>query len=241
MKKPVACPEKPAAAASNTEEIPDDFVPLATQCVACGGNLTNTGDAVMAVCYDLIGTETVAAHHQQCTATSCRLTHCHNYYVEDGQKVNYVNADQIQSGVLFVNNKRCFTVRFLKYHLNLASRGNLCTKAVAFAYEDMFQGDEGVAYGQDVSVNFNKQCNDAFFYYLVVQEIGTLKPDFKIVVGEELSEDIVEAYSDHLHKNVFPPSSKAAVKEVVGDGHAKITFRCDGATGRGAGRPRKLK
>jgi len=76
---------------------------------------------------------------------------------------------------------------------------------------------------------------------LVVQEIGTLKPDFKIVVGEELSEDIVEAYSDHLHKNVFPPSSKAAVKEVVGDGHAKITFRCDGATGRGAGRPRKLK
>jgi len=47
----------------------------------------------------------------------------------------------------------------------------------------------------------------------------------KIVVEDEISLELDRAYDDYLHKVVYPPSRKAKVTALIGDGHCKVMGR----------------
>ncbi len=48
------------------------------------------------------------------------------------------------------------------------------------------------------------------------------------------------AYSKYARENLYPPADATAIKDMVGDGHAKVVMKCVGKPER-AGRPRTRK
>eukprot|EP00973_Karenia_brevis_P062495 8689328-Karenia_brevis.AAC.1 len=70
----------------------------------------------MAWCHDLIGVGHVTVQNMQCTSRQCRTVHGYNYFIEDHKKYNYAKVGDLKDGLSFINDKRCFTVRYLEYH-----------------------------------------------------------------------------------------------------------------------------
>jgi hypothetical protein len=86
---------------------------------------------------------------------------------------------------------------------------------------------------------------------MVMQEFGkmrTVDPAYKdmlhtIAIGEELSEESLQAYDDWLHTYCYPPQDCCAVDALVCDGHEKVLTRlCEGEMpGKRSGNPPKDK
>jgi hypothetical protein len=148
--KPKAVRKKPAAAmvqkkketnsASEqkvkavTDNKPVTFVyttPLTT-CTSCNtGSLTNhcLMDVLM---YDVTGRQDVRVQTKQCSKISCRMNYAPNFKNIGNDKVNTCSARSLaDNDVLFISVKRGFTVRLIRYHVNLMFRGFLSSKAVA--------------------------------------------------------------------------------------------------------------
>eukprot|EP00969_Alexandrium_andersonii_P097750 4315647-Alexandrium_andersonii.AAC.1 len=51
----------------------------------------------------------------------------------------------------------------------------------------------------------------------------------QIIIGQELTEEFVNAYDRYAHQHIFPPANKEELRAVVGDGHKKIFTACSTA------------
>ena len=95
-------------------------------------------------------------------------------------------------------------------------------------------------YGKDVAADAHKTHMDALMYFHTLREFEPLGFHTEIVLGDEVSQKALSAYSGYLHEFVFPGSNPSRVKEVVGDGHSKVMTKCTGHVAHG-GQPRKRK
>jgi hypothetical protein len=164
------------------------------------------------------------------------MRHAYNFSVLDGgRKKNTCAVGDLVDDVLFVSVSHCFTLRYLRYHEALFFRGYVTSHSVAWAYKDVFGRS-------DVACDFNKQHADGLFYFMAMQELESVGKHQAIEVGNEVSDVALSKYDRHLHNNVFPPLDRNAVKEIVVDGHEKVSVKCSGQGPRKwAGRHRTNK
>ena len=145
----------------------DNFRPLTKRC-GCGGRFRQES-IIEAKCHDLTGVKKVLVTHRRCVRFACRSWYGHNYFLLGGEKRNYVSISELTAGVLFINNKMRFTVRYIKYHLELFYHAQLAAKAVKRASE-MCYGTASGEYGRDVLVDYHKAHASALLLYLAMQE-----------------------------------------------------------------------
>ncbi len=69
---------------------------------------------VEATLYELNGFKTVAVMTKRCSDKGCRIVFGVNFKWQNGQKVNTATASDLESGILFVSNKRAFDVKYLQ-------------------------------------------------------------------------------------------------------------------------------
>jgi hypothetical protein len=75
-------------------------------------------------------------------------------------------------------------------------------------------------------------------YWLDIQELYPLGLHTNIIVGQDISEKFLLAYDAYLQTKVYTPKNKNKVKDLVGDGHAKVHMTC-GSDHTHQGCPRK--
>jgi hypothetical protein len=244
LKKPAAvCAPEPLNAPKlflPNQAVGDTFTCPLKRCW-CGGSLVKWG-TIEAQCHDLIGMKDVSHVQMRCCRQTCRTMYGHNYKWEGGQKKNCVKMADLSDGVLFVSAKRCFTLRYLHMFGKLAFRGFLTNRAATWAYDDTFapDGEDIVGHGADLTVELRKLHADALLYFHTLSQFEIIGMHMDIVVGQEVSDLAVDAYSKFLHKEVFPMPERGSVSVVVGDGHCKVMAKCEGHLPH-AGRPRTLQ
>ena len=248
----------PVATCQPVQSIPDKFHTRHTTC-HCGGKLLEHHSGVTAKCYDLVGVKDVTITTYRCSRKNqgCGVAHSANFYFEKdmGNKINTVNADDLKGmAVLFTSNKRCFTLRMLEYHSNLAFRGFLSASAVDWSYKATF-GDQDQQpvqhagqHGANIQHDFRKELTTAIVYYLAIRELSAIGMEKQITVGDEITADVYEKLNKHYHEHVLKPDNSGAIDLVVGDGNAKVLTRCGADTQakkkesmKRTGRPRKHK
>lgn len=74
-------------------------------------------------------------------------------------------------------------------------------------------------------------------YFLVIQEIPAPARPLFIIVGSEMSEQLIDKYGKHMHQNAFSHPKPSEVREIVYDGHEGLQ-KCAEAPKKRAGRPR---
>ena len=75
-------------------------------------------------------------------------------------------------------------------------------------------------------------------YWLDIQELYPLGLHTNIIIGQDISEKFLLAYDAYLQTKVYTPKNKNKVKDLVGDGHAKVHMTC-GSDHTHQGCPRK--
>ena len=98
-----------------------------------------------------------------------------NFYWDARDKINAAGPEDVENGVIFVSNKRGFTVRYLKFLGTMNFRVFTSAKATTWAYAETFAipgEDEG--YGKGILVNRHKHHQDAMLYYLTIKEFGLI-------------------------------------------------------------------
>lgn len=113
------------------------------------------------------------------------------------------------------------TVRYLEYHESLMFRGFLSASSVEWSYKRVFGST-------DVLAEHRKFHNDALFYYMTLKEFELVDMEEKIVVGDEVSQEAIDKYIAHCHREAFPPEDTSSVCELVGDGHEKVMAKLTG-------------
>ena len=172
-----------------------------------------------AVVYDLTGMTKVAAVPKQCNNPECRRTFLPNYRIVNKQKINTATISCMSGGdVLFVNNHRGFTIRFLEYHSKLLFRAFTPGRAIQWAYEETWSNDISVMGCEE---NWHKLYYDAVMYYLFAREFEALNKHKGVVIGDELTETSMRAYDKHVHDKAFLPANPSQVRELVGSAQEK--------------------
>jgi hypothetical protein len=157
-----------------------------------------------------------------------------NFYTLDGDKINCVNLPDVEkSKVLFVSVKRGFTIRFLKFFADLAFRGFVSAAAVEWAYQRSFP-DDSLVHGS------RSHITALVYYHVLVEAHGTKISTDKYVIDKDVPQSLLKSIDNHMHDNVFPDADATHIRELVGDGHAKVLTRCDRETKR-VGKPRVSK
>ena len=198
----------------------------------CGGTLMPHRE-VDAVLYDLSGPVSVIHEQKQCANRHGRASCGYNYRWEQGNKVNVLSPEELADGVLFVNSKKAFSVKYIEYHIELLFRGHLSSAAASHAYSMVF-GDQGL----HLNERFDKLHYSALFYYLVMKEFQPLGLHLEIIVGDELQDAHLDLYQAFCSSSVFPPPNRKKVKTVVMDGCLKLKPLCAEPPQKRAGRPR---
>ena len=208
------------------------------QCAVCGGSLALASRLVAARCYDLAGVADIQHQVKECCRRGCRTRHGHNFYWNGGKKINSLHFAQARS-VLFVTDKTCFSLRFLRYHAALQFRCGLTASAVAWSYNEAFQGsgDAKVVY----TSKLRSLLGAALTYYAALQEFEVIEEDTKLVIGEEISQRALSKYSEHVHSVDFVPRDPTHVKELVGDGHEKVSMKCSTPPQKRSGKPKQVR
>ena len=129
----------------------------------------------------------------------------YRYLWKDGAKVNCVKSESLTDQVLFVSSKVGFTIEYLKYHEVLLFRGQVATRATAYAYNAVFSEHFG-----HVEHCFRQLHETAPFYYLALklEQIGLR---MEIEIDNELSDRAVDLYRAFCHSTLFPPSHRGKV------------------------------
>ena len=206
-----------------------------TKACHCGHRSMSKGHDISATVYTLSGPVETTVRTMRCNGYNCRATFGPNFVAEGGHKRNTA-TQATMSDVLFINNKKGFSIKHLEYHAALEFRAFLSYRAVEDAYNSVF-----VANGEhefDEEYKFHKMHGNALMYWLALRELEPLGLHHQIFIGDELCSETVAAYDNHLHSQVFPPRKAGGVTELVGDGHSKVHLKC-GSSSAHAGRPRK--
>ena len=169
----------------------------------CGGSLS-VHHTVAAKCVDCIGVTDIDHVVKQCCRRSCRAFYGYNYCTESGEsrKRNTVSIEGLN--VLFINNSRCFTVRYLQYQEALLFRGYLSSRASAWSFKHVYGAE-------DVMEDMYKAQMNALFLYMTMKEFGEIGEHEKIYLEDEVSPSSLSLYSGHCHTKVFPPSDPKQV------------------------------
>ena len=217
-----------------------DPIPVLTcplvRCVApgCKGSLIIKHN-IEAVCYDMTGPRDIMYQSKECTSRNCRANYSYNFRWSEGQKINVLGYDDLADEVLFVNAKKCFALSFLKYHEELLFRGQISTRAIEHAYKTLHTDEDTDG---RIIVDFRKCYQSALFYFIALREFENLGLHMSLVIDDEINDANLEVYNAFCHSSIFPPSKRASVKCLVGDGHLNLKPRCADGPIKRAGRPR---
>ena len=202
-------------------------------CFGCSGTLGHHR-YVDAVLYTLDGPIDIMHEQKQCTSRNCRTCYGYNYRWEHGQKVNTVCLEDLTDDVLFINSKKAFSIKYLKYHEELFFRGHLSSAAVSHAYRTVHEDAEAHILSQ-----FHKLHGNALFYFMSLRELEPLGVHQSIVIDDELSDAHLDLYESFCLSSLLPPTDRRKVTSLVIDGHQKVKMQCAEAPSKRAGRPRK--
>ena len=214
--------------------------PLA-QCVCCGGRLV-TNHEMQAVRYGFQPPTDIVHASLRCDNRSCRKVYGYNFVWDGGAKRNTLKVSELVDGVLFVNDKVCFDVSFLKYHAMLQFRNATSYHGVTWAFERVF----GTEHARRT---FRRLLSSAIALFNVMKEfeeigshtnvyIDTTQRGYKDERHIHITDEDLQKYDEYLHKKVFPGKGRQSVKEIAMDGNQKVMFRCSTVVAR-AGKPKK--
>ena len=199
----------------------------------CGGALAKAHE-IEATLYSMTGYETVLVRTFRCTTYSCRRTFGPNFAWDASSKINTASPLDLKNmEALFVNSKVGFSLSFLEYHALMEFRACLSARAVEYVYQHTF----GLNTAGNMSNRWRLSYSSAIMYYVAIHELAPLHLHMKIVLGNEISSDILAKYEQHVLGHVLPAKNRTKVSEVVCDGHAKVHVKCASARNH-AGKPR---
>ncbi|CAJ1399562.1 unnamed protein product [Effrenium voratum] len=228
--------ELPPFDAVGGADVPTFTCPLdVCVCEGCNGKLI-FHLSVEAVLYDLGGPAEIYHEQKNCTARNCRASYGYNYRWEDGQKINALKTEEFEDGVLFVNSKKAFSLKYLQYHEELLFCGHLSHAAVSHAYQTVHAESDAEVVGR-----FHKLHATALFYHMAVRDFGCLGLHKEIIIDDEVSDQHFDLYEAFCHSSVFPPTKRNQVKALVMDGNQKLKMQCSEAPMKRGGRPRRSK
>ena len=75
---------------------------------------------------------------------------------------------------------------------------------------------------------------------MALKEFKAIGEHDKIEIGNEVTDAPLKRYDNYLHDSIYPPTDRSSVKEIVADGHQKVSVGCQGKT-RCRKRNKKLK
>ena len=206
--------------------IPSKFETHLDKCSDCNGNL-HEDHKIKAKVHDLLETKDVTVTTYRCTSNFCKTVFGPNFKVVEGKKVNTACLDDLDN-VLFVSNKRGFTLQSLKFLSLMAFRGPVSNQAMAWVYRKCNGEKQKNAkrFDRNVIFDFRILLGDALMYYAAMEQLAKINHHKKIVIGSELPGESLAVYDKFMHEKVFPPKRRSSVKEFVGDGHEKVQVRC---------------
>ena len=202
-------------------------------CPGCSGSLTYH-ISVDAILYDLNGPVEIVHEQKNCTSRSCRASYGYNYRWAEGQKINVLGTADFADGVIFVNAKKAFSIKYLQYHEELLCRGHLSSTAISHAYHTV-HSDSGL----HIVADFKKLHASALFYFMAVREFEPLGLHTEIIIEDEVQNQHLDLYDAYCHSSIFPPHDRRKVTTMVIDGNQKMKMQCAEAPSKRAGRPRK--
>ena len=85
-----------------------------------------------------------------------------------------VSHETFADGVIFVNAKKAFSIKYLQYHEELLCRGHLSSTAISHAYHTV-HSDSGL----HIVADFKKLHASALFYFMAVREFGTAGSSYR--------------------------------------------------------------
>jgi hypothetical protein len=213
------------ASVAECREIQNLTNPLES-CVVCGHTLYERAD-VPATLYGFGGACSVNHRQKQCGNKDCRRNYGYNYMWRDGKAVLCTPLKDLKA--LFVTSKTGFTIDYLEYHISLHFRGCVSARAVTWSGKDTLFADS------DVPSVLRIMYEDARFLLQVAKEFqdmaaSTGKASDKrlaqnIVIGDELTDEMIQAYDSWLHAKVFVPKRTGTVKALAIDGHEKVMLK----------------
>ena len=216
---------------------PREILTPVTSCLECGAPLAHA-HTVSGRLYGLGGLEEISMVIKRCSKKTCRAHHHYNYRKVEGQKYHSLDLDQME--YIFVNSKVGFSRQFLDYHNALQFRGGLSHNAIMFAQGEAMWED------RDQHARWHMEYANAQLYYQVLKEATQMwttpscrKQLFNIRVEQPLENEFLDFYRDWWHRKQFSLADWRAVKEVVIDGHEKVSAKCQGPPPVHVGRPRK--
>ena len=240
MKKPSVCGMRGVGVNANglgamgdNEILAIATTPL-TRCAWCDGSLACASRSVQAKCVDLIGVTDVEHLIKECCRRECRARHAYNFYWKGHSKINTLARGNV-GPFLFVADNLCFSTRLLRNLASLRFRTALSLRGWVWSYSDTFGGQPA----RVAQSRLRQSLSDALVYFEAMLEFEAVGEHLKIAIGEELSKSSLALYERHLHLKVYPPSNPMDVKEVVGDGHVKVSMRCSVAPMKRAGAPKR--
>ena len=195
-------------------------------CARCGCKLKAHCD-IKATLHDLHCARDIDVKSWRCVGKKCARVHGPNFVWVRGEKLNTAGLRDFETtGVLFVSNKRAYTVRYLRFHENLLFRCFTSARGIDWVMKETFSDRGAVGYGKVFKDDYRKDHMDALVYFLAVQELEPLGAHTSVAIGKDIAESTFEAYNDHVHVNVFRVNDPSAVTVLVGDGHEKVLTKC---------------
>ena len=192
------------------------------------------------------GTEKVKVQTKRCYGKACLTTYGPNYYLWNGSLINTVDKDEFaklkDDDVLFVNQKRGFTLGYLRFNAHLLFRAMAPARAVAETYATVFHGAvEGTAMQPEYVVDHHKLHMDGLFYFYYLRNLDLLP--IGCVIGKEIDMEAAKVFAGKIEERINA-SITHQVREVVVDGNAKIISNVDDdefeeLSTKKAGRPAK--
>ena len=173
---------------------------------------------------------------KRCSYTrKCGVSYTPNYRWKGDAKRNTMTVSKHPFNIIFISSKVAFTMRMLDMFANLLFRAGTSWSAAAFAY----RRTHGSVAHMQIRSTFRILLSTAVVYYLAAREMEEINRQHDLNVEGDIPASLVQEYGKHLHDKVLVPDEASAVKEIVGDGNAKISMPCGYATGKRVGRPRK--
>ena len=210
------------------DTVPKQVVSPLRKCAVCGGALfALDGEPIAAKCYDLAGVFDIEHIVKKCNRKFCCTRHHYNYYLLGKKKVNTLRFDQLR--VVFITAKTAFSMRFLRYQVNLQFRAAVSSRALQWTYFESVPGSHDDTLM--VADRLRKMLSAAMLYYHLVQEMEQIGEHTQVLVpdpdhrGACLSAAVLRKYDEYVHQHVFPPKDIDSVREMIGDGHEKVRVR----------------
>ena len=94
------------------------------------------------------------------------------------------------------------------------------------AVEDVHRHTFGVKCDGEANNRWRFACSSGVMCYIAIHELVRLDLHLKIILGNEVTSEILSKYEQHVLRNILPAKQKAKVAEVVCDRPAKVHIKC---------------